>query len=135
MWIGGALSRIHSVAARYQTSDFGSAATGMPASATARHRLEKTPRMTAKNAIRPYSSLRSRRAWLAEMRENAVYLSNARHHGGEFGPTDAAVITAHALSSTSRTARESLRPAAHLRSPCRGSPPDATPRRQPVRAA
>src|SRR5215510_3760606 len=126
MWIGGALSRIHSVAARYQTSDLGSAATGIPASATARHRLEKTPRMTAKNTIRPYSSLRSQRASAAEIRENAAYLSKTRHHGGrgghrdrippvlrvlcggEFGAIDAAVMTTHSrspLSWRSRTGR------------------------------
>src|SRR5262245_26894785 len=68
---------IHSVVARYHTSCRGSAAIGIPASAIARHRLANTPRMTAKNSIRPYSSPRSRRARAAAIRANATYFNAA----------------------------------------------------------
>ena len=74
-WICGALSTIHSVTARYHTSALGSVAVGIPASAAARHRLENTPRMTAKNATRPYRSPRSRHARAMATRENAVYFA------------------------------------------------------------
>src|SRR6188508_3487530 len=48
----------------------------MPASATARHRIAKIPRITAKNTTRPYKSPRWRRSCAAETRANAAYLAS-----------------------------------------------------------
>ena len=74
------LSTIHSVTARYQTSALGSAAVGMPASAAARHRLENTPRMTAKNTdAAVHVAALAARARDGDARKRHVLRHQARH--------------------------------------------------------
>ena len=123
-WICGVLSRIHSVTARYQTSAFGSAAIGIrprrrraTGSRTRRGSPRRTPRgRTARRA----------RGGLARSRCAQTPRTS---------PHSSAVMTCTIPLSAARTAPGSRRRAAHPRSPCRGSPPAAAPRRRPGRAA